>query len=193
MAIVRNYKTLRGVNTYYFENWGGSWRQNVFKDDTIPDNLYIYPTRDIGSTTSTTEVLVGTISYYYPKVYKNEAIIDGYVDGNIEIYGYNSGGTETAELTEVVLRAYIMDDVGTETTIETYDIDLSTPYSFPTSPGSEVSFPFIFVIDNQKILYNERFFMDVSVYGYSSGGSLAYFKMKVERNTDDFYITLPFV
>lgn len=171
---------------------GGTYFSRAFLEESIPDSINNEDEDYYGAVVSTSEVLINSLRYIYPIVYKNTAIIDGNLDGNISIKAYNVTASETAHLTQINLEFFLKDDQDVDTLITMYNIDISD-ISFPEYPGVTYAFPFTIPIDNLRIRYNQRLVVRVYLYGYSSDGSYCNYNVMCTKNSDDFYISVPFI
>ena len=173
--------TFGGINWYYFLY------------DYSLDASYTPYTQAIlvGTTTSVTQVNIGSKEFIYPLPIKHTTIIDGVVRGFVKIKFKTNNASYKAYLEKIAIAVKAIDGDGTKRTIGTHTI--STALETVSTSGDIKSIPFFFDISNEELDYDERIIAEITLYGKVDSGGTGTYYLNCEINKEDLLVIMPIV
>lgn len=194
MATTRTYENISAFKCdtgFMYYTWDTDYNQ-CFTTQQIHDTAHVDENPLIGTTTSTTEVTIGTVTYIYPKIHSNVVLIDGVVTGNVTIDYYNSVGGNTTRLIQITVDILRIHSSGSIDTVVSKDI---MAVQNITTSGTTNKKGYVIVIPVEDATYEyelHRFGVRITVNGSVSAGT-GYYYLSLTKNMNDFYIQVPYV
>jgi len=176
-------------------NFGGSdWNYFLYDYTLDGDNTPYTQEITVGTTSSTTTANIGNKTFIYPLPIKHLTVIDGVVRGFVKITYKtdNAAANHNAYLEKILITLKAIDNNGTQREIKKHNI--STSLQTASIAGEVESIPFFFDVIDEKVEYNERILVDVTIYGkMDDAGDTGTYYLTCEINEEDLLVIIPIV
>lgn len=173
---------------------GSNWNYFLYDYTLDADNTPYTQDITVGTTQSTTMANIGSKEFIYPLPIKHTTIIDGVVRGFVKIKYKTSDGAanHNAYLEKILINIKALDSDGNEREIEKYSV--STSLQTNSTTGEIESIPFFFDISDEKIEYDERILVGITLYGkMDNAADTGTYYLVCEINKEDLLVIMPIV